>query len=221
MGTIYGLIYNHAHTMKNVIILAVIAVGIVGFAYFALFSTPAHELASEAESTMEELGVASGETEVTAQPRQGTGSLDYLRLLNENLECTVSYTDATEGSKVEGTYFVSDGSMRGDFLTAGPDLSGTILSSMIIDSGMMYVWSEIEGEAYGVKMDLASVNDSDVSANEPIALDAAVEYDCKPWREVDRTVFVPPSTVLFQDMNEIMRGGMEYGTVYEGMEMPY
>jgi hypothetical protein len=125
----------------------------------------------------------------------------------------------SDGQRSTGTYFVSDGSMRGDFLTAAPDMSGEILSSMIIDAGMMYVWSEIEGGMYGVKMDLSKVADTEVESREPVSMDATVDYDCKPWLIVDRTVFVPPATVLFQDMSQLMQGGMEYGTIYEGGEI--
>lgn len=205
--------------MKNVLILAVAAVVIAGFAYFALFSTPANELAGEAEDTMDELSVETTPAPEVPEPRQGKGTLDSLRLLNEDLECTVSYTNIEQQSKVEGTYFVSDGSMRGDFLTESPDLTGQILSSMIIDDGLMYMWSEIEGEQYGFKMDLSKASTPEVASQEPVSLDTEVDYDCKVWTNVDRTVFTPPATVLFRDMSQLMQGGMEYGTVYEAGDM--
>lgn len=200
--------------MKNVLILVVVAAAVVGFAYFALFSTPANELAGEAEQTAEELSVESMAQSVVSEPKQGKGTLESLRLLNEDLECTI----VSEGdqSKVEGTYFVSEGSVRGDFLTPSPDLSGQILSSVIIDNGMMFSWSEIEGEMYGVKLNLATVNEQETRSNEPVSMNSEVDYDCKPWKNVDRTVFVPPATVLFQDTSDLMKAGMEYGTVYEG-----
>ncbi len=197
-----------------------VAVGLIAFGYFALFATPAQKMVNEAEDVLAELSVEADDKAAAPVARQGTGSLEMLRLLGEDLECTIAYTDAEQGSAVEGTYFVSGGSMRGDFLTESPDLSGQILSSIVIDDKNMYVWSEIEGQTYGMKMDLSLVDDPTYDAREPVALDAAVTYDCKPWRNVDRTVFVPPSTVLFQDMSEMMQAGMEYGTVYEDAEMP-
>lgn len=197
-----------------------VAIGLIAFGYFALFATPAQKMANEAEETLAELSVDADDKAAVPVARQGTGSLEMLRLLGEDLECTISYSDAEQGSAVEGTYFVSGGSMRGDFLTESPDLSGQILSSMIIDDTNMYVWSEIEGQTYGMKMDLSLVNDPTYDAREPVALDAAVIYDCKPWKNVDRTVFMPPSTVMFQDMSEMMQAGMEYGTLYEDAEMP-
>lgn len=201
--------------MKNVVILSVATVAIIGFAYFALFSTPANELVNEVEDTMNELSSDPAVTSIVPEPRKGSGTLESLRLLNEDLECTISYTSTEQQSKVEGTYFVSGGSIRGDFLTESPDLSGQILSSMIIDNGLMYVWSEIEGKQYGVKVDLSATDQSDAEAHEPIPMDDEVTYDCKPWKSVDRTVFTPPATVLFQDISQLMRSGMEYGNLYE------
>lgn len=205
--------------MKNITILGVTAILLVAFGYFTLFSSPANETASEAEAVQEELSKEATPTAAKAEARQGEGSLEFLRQLGENMECTISYTDEEQQAAVEGTYFVSGGDMRGDFLTPSPDLSEQVLSSVIIDGSMMYLWSEIEGEMYGIKMDLSG--SEEVDANEPVPLDAAVQYDCKPWVAVDRTVFEPPSDVLFRDMSELMNAGPEYGTIYqEGGEVP-
>jgi hypothetical protein len=205
--------------MKNVAILTVVAIALLAFGYITLFSTPAQKMADEAAEVAAELSLDSTSTTSAAASRQGTGSLEMLRLLGEDLECTILYTDSDQKTSVEGTYFVSTGNMRGDFLTPTPDLSGQVLSSMIIDDTNFYVWTEIEGQTYGMKMSLSLMNDPAYDAREPVPLDNAVAYDCKPWKNVDRTVFVPPSTVLFQDSNELMQGGMEYGTIYEELEI--
>lgn len=205
--------------MKNIAILAVVAIALLTFGYITLFSTPAQKMADEAAEVAAELSLDSTSTASAATSRQGTGSLEMLRLLGEDLECTIIYTDSDQKTSVEGTYFVSARNMRGDFLTPTPDLSGQVLSSMIIDDTNFYVWTEIEGQSYGIKTDLSLPSDATLDAREPVPLDNAVAYDCKPWKNVDRTVFVPPSTVLFQDSNELMQGGMEYGTIYEELEI--
>lgn len=79
----------------------------------------------------------------------------------------------------------------------------------------MYLWSEIDGVAYGIKADLSKNSDGVLDDKKPIPFDADVRYDCKPWANVDNTVFVPQGDVLFQDIDEMMQSGMEYGTVYE------
>lgn len=79
----------------------------------------------------------------------------------------------------------------------------------------MYLWSEIEGVAYGIKADLSKSSEDVPDDKSPVPLDADVKYDCKPWVNVDNTVFVPQNDVLFQDISEMMQSGMEYGTVYK------
>lgn len=206
--------------MKKIVLLGVIAVALVVFGYFALFSTPASKMAEEAKMVSDGLSVDAPAGTAAPAQRQGIGSLDYLRTLGEDLECTIAYKDEAEQSSVNGTYFVSGAKMRGDFLTTSADMPDQILSSMIIDGETMYMWSEIEGGLYGVKTDLAAATTPATDGREPVPLDKDVDYDCKPWREVDGTVFVPPSEVIFQDMSKLMQGGMEYGTLYEDGEMP-
>lgn len=201
--------------MKNVALVVVAVATIGGFLYFALFSTPANEIANEAENKADELSIESAPTASTQESLEGKGTLEYLRLLNKDMECTISYTNPEQQSTVEGTYFVSEGSMRGDFLTASPDLSGQILSSMIINNNLMYVWSEIEGGQYGITIDTSKTQESSLQSHEPISMNVDVAYNCKSWKSVDRTVFVPPTTVIFRTMDELMRGGMEYGNIYE------
>lgn len=200
--------------MKYITILGLVLVSIIAFGYYTLFSSPANETASEAEAIQDQLSEEKAEAIVEFEPQQGAGSLRSLQLLGVDLECAIVHEDSEQGTAVEGTYFVSDGDMRGDFLTESPDLSGQVLSSMIVTDSVMYIWSEIEGESYGMKVDLAAAEESSMHTQEAVPLDANVQYDCKPWKNVDRTVFEPPADVLFQDMNDLIPAGMEYGTIY-------
>jgi hypothetical protein len=200
--------------MKYFAIFGTAAVVLAGFTYYLIFSNP--ESASDAAGQADILETTNPEDTTKPQtPRTGISSLEALSLLGEDLECTISFTPEESSQKVEGTYFVSNGNIRGDFLTPSPDLGGQILSSIIINQPMMYVWSEIEGSLYGIKLDLTVSDATTMEKNQPISLQQDVDYNCKPWENVDRTVFVPPSTVLFQDMSELMKAGMEYGTIYE------
>ena len=208
---------------KNIVLISIIVAVIIGFGYFTLLSSPASETASQLAKEQAELAVENtqnSEDLPEVEPKQGVGTLDSLRLLNEDLECKIMFEPKDNSAKVEGTYFVSEGKMRGDFLTESPDLSGQVLSSMIIDGDNMFIWSEIDGEVYGIKMSVSQVGNSSLPSNEPVSINDDVNYDCVPWKEVDGTVFLPPGSILFRDIDELMRGGMEYGTVYE-TELPY
>ncbi|MEY3784345.1 MAG: hypothetical protein RLZZ230_667 [Candidatus Parcubacteria bacterium] len=202
--------------MKYLAILGVAAFMLIGFVYYTLFITPAHDLSQEAGDSLAKL---ADDSKVVPPrpvvPEQGTGTLNSLRLLGANAECTIVYKPADGTSAIEGTYFVSGGSMRGDFLIDMPEVSEKVLSSMILNGADVYVWSVISGQSYGVKMATADVSQTEGRSNTPVGLDVDVEYKCKPWAVVDGSVFVPPSNVLFKDAKELQKTGMEYGTVYE------
>jgi hypothetical protein len=150
----------------------------------------------------------------------GEGSLDDLLKRNENLECAISYQkNVNDDDVVEGSYFTSNGKMRGDFITK--DSGQEILSSMIIKDNTFYSWSVIEGEKFGMKANFdqlakSNTDDSKPKAdNGPVPLDQTVKYDCRPWNNVDGSIFEPPTDVLFKDYNTIINTGMEYGNIYE------
>lgn len=147
-------------------------------------------------------------------PLNGRGPLSGLRALGQDVECAVF--PATEGEVAirEGSVFVSQGRIRGDFLLEGAE--PVTVSSMIIANGTLFTWSVIEGQSYGVQVDLAAAGEAPtLDAREPVSLDDEIRYDCKPWGMVDNSVFAPPGDVLFRDLSSVVEQGMEYGTVFE------
>ena len=166
----------------------------------------------------------NSEIEVKPTTVVGEGSLNDLLARHENLECSIVYkrSDGVD-DVVEGSYFTSNGKMRGDFLTK--DSGEEVLSSMIIKDGTFYSWSVIGGEKFGMKANLEQMqtvgsDDSKPKAdNGPVSLDQSVKYDCKPWNSVDGSVFEPPADILFKDYSTIINTGMEYGNIYEDSEV--
>jgi len=205
--------------MKYVLGLGITALVIIAFAFFWLLS------GSDLQNAQEEMAesVAQLETQSTSSSQQveanGFGTMNDLLSREENLECQI--TTINNDTVSEGTFFVADSKIRGDFITKLPDMQGTGVSSLIIISDTMYVWTEINEESYGVKTNLGATADTAVPTQEPVSLDERVKYSCQKWEQVDQSVFIPPSDVLFQDVSKIMEGGMEYGTVYEEGELPY
>lgn len=158
-----------------------------------------------------------GNDEVVAEtPIAGRGSMAELLRMRQNVECTVTQLGGEGAGDTEGTAFFSEGRLRGDFITVVD--GAPVLSSMIVAAQRMYVWSEIDGQSYGVQMAVNSeteMSDEDsLDAREPVSLEADVRYDCKPWLLVDNSVFAPPGDVLFRDLDQIRGQGMEYGTVF-------
>lgn len=203
--------------MKYLVGLGAVAVIVILFAYFWLFSDTAFETAQEeVDQTVSQLET---ESEAPAAEMNGFGTMNDLLARGSSLECQITTIDNSVTS--EGTFFVADQKIRGDFLTDAPDLTGTAVSSMIIDADTMYVWTEIDGESYGMKARLQAIAESELQTQEPVNLDERVKYSCQRWERVDQSIFNPPSDVMFQDMSQRIQEGMEYGTVYEEGEMPY
>lgn len=195
--------------MKYVIGLVVIAI-VVGFVsvQFLLGPSTIEDPKIETPDT-----TAANEEQPEATVFTGNGTLASLIARNEPIECAVVHTAAD--TEISGTVFMSEGRMRADMLQTTPGMTEPVLSSMIMTNEIMYSWSEIEGQQYGVKMDLTESADVAPAVDQgPIDTNESVDYTCKKWATVDNSIFVPPSTVLFQDMNALMQTGMEYGTVY-------
>jgi len=203
--------------MKYLIGLGAATVFVILFAYFWLFS------GNDLQTAQEEMDqtVAELETQSAGKPKDvelnGFGSMNDLLSRDISLECQITTIDNDVAS--EGTYFVADQKMRGDFITDSPDFAGAAVSSLIVTTDTMYVWTELDGESFGAKFPLDT--ETDIQTQEPVKLDERVKYACQNWEQVDQSVFIPPSDVLFQDMTKAQQGGMEYGTVYEEGELPY
>jgi hypothetical protein len=204
--------------MKNILLLSILgAVLVGGVALYMIFSTtPDNAIISNGTdaSTQEQVN------EPITSPTSGTDSLSALLELGQNLECSIVYTPRVAGeAATEGTYFTSRGRMRGDFIIDSMDTQ--IVSSMILDAGTMYSWSEIEGKKYGMKMTISELEtsrayDSVPEANAAVPLDEFVKYSCKPWVAIDGSIFVPPSDIIFTEYRDMINMGMEFGTTYEG-----
>lgn len=203
--------------MKKFLGVGVLVALVVGtLSLYMLFKDDTSEVVSAPVAEL----IPQKETVQEVTPIAGTDTLQSLLALGQNLECTIAYTLTLEGkpSVTEGTYFTSRGRMRGDFLV--PGMVGGSVSSMILADDVLYSWTEIEGEKYGMKITLRDLAQSKTTegapgANEAVPLDTAVAYDCKPWLALDGSVFEVPTDVLFKDYKDIISVGMEYGTSYE------
>ena len=158
---------------------------------------------------------ASQLEDVAGEAMQGSGSLRALLARTRPLECAITY-QADSMTEVTGTYFVSDGRLRGDFVTKYDDME--IVSHMIMADQVFYTWSEVMGERYGMRIDLHQVQlgaEGQPDTREPVPLDAVVVYDCRAWPNVDASVFAPPGDILWQDYSAIIERGMEAPVLYE------
>lgn len=144
------------------------------------------------------------------EPMSGIETLSELSKKGRSLECQIVLERSEAEGNIEGTYFTHSGKVRGDFMVPAPEFGGKIVSSMIVDTEMLFVWSTIEGETTGFKSDLTTRNTA-VPTKEPISLDQPIKYTCSEWEVVDGSVFIPPTSVTFTDTDTSVEAGMEYG----------
>lgn len=150
--------------------------------------------------------------------KNGRGRLVDLLSLGERLECTIRYEVAD--AVTEGTVFMDEGRLRGDFMVPTTATTSNV-ASMAIKDQELYVWAEVAGEQWGVKKSLGSTTDEvTLDAREPVSLEAPVLYTCQPWTAYDPSVFTPPADILFRDLADIQANGMEYGTTFTPMTTP-
>ena len=198
--------------MSSKIVLVIIAVLIVGAVGWYVVSSG---------ETTEETNVSapSEEGNVTGA-RTGEGSLLALLAAGEALECTFTFM-AEAGESGEGVGYFAGEQMRVDstYVIDGQ----TYLSYYIYSDERMYTWGEMpEGDFaitmptdYDERMGGESTEWSE-AADTPVDIDDEVMYDCQPW-SVDASVFVPPTSVQFMDMDAMMQGMMQGVPDMEGM----
>ncbi len=138
-------------------------------------------------------------------------SLRELIAGGQSQKCT--FTNTVENSTSEGTVYLSGNKMRGDFTSrVTTPVVKTVASHMITDGTEMRVWTD--GEAMGFLMDISAQTDvktgdtptTETSYESPVDLDDTdTSYNCEPWR-ADASLFVPPASVKFQSMADMMKG---------------
>jgi hypothetical protein len=197
--------------MQKVLIgIIILASLLAGLSAYLLFRN------SPIESVVDVPVVPKEEVAKVEVPTTGASSLMALATLNQNLECSIVYqVDEGIDHKTEGTYFTSLGRMRGDFVVSG--LPTEAVSSVILKDGFMYSWTEVEGQKFGMKVELDKIPASGApDTREPVPLAAEVDYKCQAWDNVDGSVFEVPTDIVFTDYSAVVNQGMEYGTSYEG-----
>jgi uncharacterized protein YxeA len=204
--------------MKKILLISIIAAVVIGgVAVFLIINNQTAE--DKVLATQESAADVSENIETDNSPITGKDTMSALMARGQNLECTVSYfSDSSTTTPTTGTFFTSQGRLRGDFLT--PGLDEEVVSSMIMDKDNLYTWTVVGGEKYGMKISLTELEKSKVTddkpeAREAVPMDEKVDYDCKVWPVVDGSVFVAPTDIIFRDYSDLMSSGMEYGTVYD------
>ena len=191
-------------TVFIVTLTACVLIGVWGAVLFLGTSTTS----VTAPVTQEDVGTSTERTPVP-QPFTGFGTLASLAERNQTIECAITYEPSTLEPAIEGTYFIHGQKIRGDFLIRTPDSGEQILTSVITNRDMQFIWSDINGELFDTKV--TNSQTETVAAQLPVPVDARVQYNCRPWPVVDGSIFEPPARVEFRDYANQIQAGMEDG----------
>ncbi len=147
----------------------------------------------------------SSKTPVSTQPTQSENpassnnqkSLKDLIASGQAQKCT--FKDKSESVDVEGTTYIDNGKMRGDFNSSVGGKS--IMMHMIVSDKTSYTW--MDGQTTGFKMEfdpekMTAPTGSDQS-QQSVDVNKLIDYNCSGW-SVDSSVFTPPANVKFSEM---------------------
>lgn len=129
------------------------------------------------------------------------GNLQDLFAKGVSMQCSFSNDD--QENKSEGTVYLSGKKMAGSFTSTQTD--GTVYKSNLIRDDQ-YGYSWLDGQTQGTKLKIEASKDvmknsDNEKPNKVFALEnEKINYDCKPWN-VDKSIFVPPADIEFQDIS--------------------
>jgi hypothetical protein len=150
-----------------------------------------------------------------ATPSTQSSTLKDLLARGGSNKCT--FTSSTQNSQSQGTVYISDSQMRGDFSSVAA--GKTIASHMIVKDNTSYVWSDAAPQGFKMSFD-AMTAQSDATPQAGVDPNAQVNYSCAPW-SADASLFALPTSVTFQDMSSLVPGsaagaGAATGTSIQG-----
>lgn len=158
----------------------------------------------------------------TAEEGIVRSSIKNLLTQNKAMKCTIEMTgDADNGQgEITGITYVANNKMRSDMeiKIEAEDGSEIIQAHTISDGDWIYTWAS-DTKMPATKMKISELGD--LSANQANLaeglknLEEEHDYHCSRWFPVDKSKFVPPSDIKFEDMTEMMKG---FGDVMKNMD---
>lgn len=145
-------------------------------------------------------GMMQGGTPMGTENTQntGTGSLASLFAMTGSYTCTINSRDPNAAT--DGTVHISNGSVRGDFLSSVSTNGGQNVQAHMIKTGNdVFIWSDVMPQ--GIKMNAAMMMSGSGSSGSSAAFDpnVSVDYSCEPTA-LDASLFVAPVEVQFMSL---------------------
>ena len=169
------------------IVLGVAVVVIAGGAVYMTMTKGTGDKSATGDATEKVVGTNANEKEVVK------GTVQDLVTRGGSRKC--AFKHATDAGDSTGVMYVSDGKIRGDFVSR-PEGTAEVKSHMIVKDGVVYTWSDMMPQGFKMPMTGAATAQVQGQAN---FYAQPVDYDCSSWN-ADASVFEVPSTVTFLQM---------------------
>ena len=137
------------------------------------------------------------QTDKPASSQSSLKSLKDLIASGQAQKCT--FKDKSAAVDVEGTTYIANGKMRGDFNSAIGE--NNIMMHMIVIDKTNYTW--MDGQTTGYKMVFDPANmEAPTGTQQSVDVNKLIDYNCSNWT-VDSSVFTPPSNVKFSEFGAV------------------
>lgn len=191
----------------NKIVLAVVAVVILGGGLYLMLSSESDEAMNTNTTAMENSAENTESQDEVAM--SGTGPLSAFMESGRSVQCEFSSED--ESGSADGTFRYSNEQYRVDVDTVYEE--GTYQSHIISDGENMYIWGTGPQGDMAIMMSEEDTEADEsaeafVESEETFDAEQNVTYDCQAW-SADSSAFVPPSDIEFMDMSVMMQQMME------------
>jgi len=169
---------------KILIGIAVIALLLVGGGAYVMSTRNKSETPSPTSGSQSNKGQESSQ----ASPK----SLKDLLAAGIPQKCT--FKDVLSDVDMEGTTYIANGKMRGDFSST---IEGkTTTGHTIFDGKTSYVWMDETSTGFKMEVDPSAETTSETSAEQGLDLNKTIDYKCSAWLP-NESLFTPPSDVTF------------------------
>jgi hypothetical protein len=129
----------------------------------------------------------------------GSYSIEGIMALGKPYICNFEKMDGA--SKIVGTVQTDGQKIHGQFRIKTELVKTEFDSYLIVRDGDTYAWTSLAPIGYKSKLaKSASVNASPSAQSQIVGTKDKMDYNCKPWTQVDQSVFVPPTSIIFSEM---------------------
>ncbi len=139
--------------------------------------------------------------------KEGAGALRSMReLMDSRGTETCKFTSLTPETDTNGVVYVSDGILRGDFVSTVRSATGgrVVESHLLADQSYFYIWSQ-SNSGIGMKIAISTMvdegaPDGGISGLALFDITRKLDLHCMPWSK-NPSLLVRPKGVSFQDMS--------------------